>query len=79
MTPPIIKREHVRVSATPSRSPGASSRLLKGVGEKPRAGESGVRLLHEGEEVCAIEFTCKCGDVTVVELEYPVDSANEPN
>ena len=33
--------------------------------------EQTVRLLSEGGLVHAIEVTCRCGQVTVVELEYP--------
>ena len=30
-----------------------------------------VRLLETEQVVHAIEFTCSCGEVSVVELEYP--------
>jgi hypothetical protein len=71
MSLPIIKREHVQVSAAPAQAPLSVAKLLQGEGGELCAGEKGVRLLHEGEDVRAIEFTCACGDVTVVELQYP--------
>jgi hypothetical protein len=30
----------------------------------------GVRLVHVDGQVQAVEVTCRCGDVSVIELEY---------
>lgn len=68
MTHQIIKRAHVQVGQTASHTHGA------------RRGQSleaqGVRILRDGEDVRAIEITCACGEVTVVELQYPTDTTN---
>ncbi len=74
MTNPIIKRNHVQITALPKEGLGSSVRPLGG--DQPCQGQKGVRLLNDGGDVRAIEFTCACGEVTVLELQYPEDSAN---
>ena len=73
MPQPIIKRNRVQLSSPDSRTGSSDVRLLK----KPDAivplGEKAVRLLEEEGRVTAIEFTCSCGEVTVVELFYQDD------
>lgn len=66
MTPSIIKHDRVRIDA------GAPVAAFEPAPE-PCAGRSvpkGVRLLERDGRVHAIELTCACGDVSVVELDY---------
>ena len=76
----IIKKVNVQEVApgTGQRSGArASSGSQRRSGGNGRACEQGVRLLREAERVHAIEITCSCGEVTLVELEYP--AASESN
>ena len=64
----VIKRDRVRVGEsrrleTPSATPGA-----------PRAA-AGARLIQLEGNVQAIEVTCRCGTVSIVELELDADPA----
>jgi len=69
MTPTIIKRHRVRDGApAPAKvrsTPGAQSAA------QPGASDKSVRLLEQDGRVYAIELTCSCGDVSVIELDYP--------
>jgi hypothetical protein len=40
--------------------------------------EKAVRLLEDEGAVVAIELSCSCGEVTVVELEYAETPPTEP-
>lgn len=61
----IIKKTAVRMDASPVRRaprPGTGDAVCA---------EKSVELAHEGELVRAIQVTCSCGEVTVIELDYP--------
>ncbi len=77
MPQPIIKRSRVKLHAPEPCSSESGIRLLEGEDEGARNGEKAVRLLNEGGQVCAIEFTCSCGETTLVELLYPDDSPEQ--
>lgn len=60
----IVKKQFVQVDALadrPGQRQSASGSRCK----------KSVRLLRLGAVVQALELTCSCGEVTVVELEYP--------
>lgn len=64
----IIKRQNVRVeeqASTPSRRANGATH-----------GQKSVRLLELEGRVHALELRCACGEVTVVELDYP--DASQP-
>lgn len=56
----IIKK--AALAAAPARQPSPA--------RSPDCAQ-GVRLLREGGVVHAIEITCSCGEVALVELDYP--------
>ena len=56
----IIKK--AELAAAPARRPSPA---------RPEACAQGVRLLRERGLVHAIEITCSCGEVALVELDYP--------
>lgn len=56
----IIKK--AELAAAPARKPSPA---------RPQGCEPGVRLLRAGGVVHAIEITCSCGEVALVELDYP--------
>ena len=70
MTHQIIKRAHVHVGQPTSHASGV------GRGHGQTLAAQGVKLLREGDDVRAIEITCACGEITVVELQYPTDPSN---
>ncbi|HEX6886365.1 MAG TPA: hypothetical protein VF530_23520 [Planctomycetota bacterium] len=59
----IVKRQHVRLETSaacaPARAAGA-----------PAQSTPSVRLLRLDDETHALEFTCACGDVALIEIEY---------
>lgn len=68
-TPPrktaIVKRQHVRLE-TPACAPARAA-----VEHAPgTSGASSVRLLRLDDQTHALEFTCACGDVALIEIEY---------
>lgn len=67
LNPTIIKRNRVNVG-TGHESPTAGHRA-----KDPQASAHAkhVRLLEHEGRVRAIELTCSCGDVSVIELDYP--------
>jgi len=67
---PIIKRDRVRM--TSAERPHERNRARV---DGARASEKSVRLLEEQGQVRAIELTCDCGEVTVIELHYPDPAA----
>lgn len=75
MTHPIIKRDQVSLRAAPKTQNHAETRVLSGSHDHPAPGEKGVRLLEEDGEVRAIELVCSCGEVTLIQLEYPGQAA----
>jgi hypothetical protein len=66
----IIKSSNVRLDdSDPSGSPAPAV-----PNARPAAGgahEKRVELLRVGERVHALELTCSCGEITVIELDYP--------
>jgi hypothetical protein len=45
---------------------------------RPRAAHARrLEVLRVGERIQALELTCSCGEVTLVELDYPEDSPSE--
>jgi len=66
----IIKKELVRLAeagAPPAPTRGAAPRAAR----PPKA----VQLLRVGSRVRAVELTCSCGEKSVIEFEYPEDTA----
>jgi hypothetical protein len=68
----VIKRERIHSGPTP-RDPGRN-------GQKPTArpaARKGARLIHVDGRLQAIEVTCACGDVMVIEIEYESEAVPE--
>jgi hypothetical protein len=63
----VIKSERVLHTSGPPISRSKRS------GEGPH--EKSVRLVRLDGDVRALELTCSCGEVTLIELTYPDDSA----
>jgi hypothetical protein len=63
MQPIIIKNRNVRLERKAS----------------PCSADKTALLLEEKGVVVAIEFSCSCGEVTVVELEYPEPTPPKPS
>ena len=71
---PIIKGRFVCAAhpeAAPARGDGVRPSRTRASHEKR------LELLRIGQRVHALELTCSCGEVTLVELDYPEDSASE--
>ena len=68
----IIKSSNVRRD-DPDPSDGAPAPAVPNArpAAAPAQHEKRVELLRVGERVHALELTCSCGEVTVVELDYP--------
>lgn len=66
----IIKRELVRLAEAGAAPAGARATA-------PRAArhQKSVQLVRVGARVRALELVCSCGEKSVIELEYPDDSA----
>ncbi|MEQ1893556.1 MAG: hypothetical protein ABL998_13515 [Planctomycetota bacterium] len=65
----IIKREQVKVDG-----PGAqrAARTAAPAGSEPAcAGAASARLVRLDEHTQAIEFTCACGEVSLIEIQPP--------
>ena len=70
----IIKSSNVRLDdSDPSGSPAPAVPAASSVRPAlaPGAHEKRVELLRIGERVHALELTCSCGEITVIELDYP--------
>lgn len=66
----IIKSSNVRQDdsqASESPAPAVPSARLAADGAHAKQ----VELLRVGERVHALELTCSCGEVTLIELDYP--------
>jgi hypothetical protein len=61
----IIKREHVRIDGDRASDAHTPSALAPA---KARCGKKSVVLVEHAGEVRALEFTCGCGEVTLIEL-----------
>ncbi|MEM7306777.1 MAG: hypothetical protein AAF682_08905 [Planctomycetota bacterium] len=66
----IIKRDNVRLEAAPPAAAAARA----GEGEARCAPQTDARLLRVDGVVRAIEVTCSCGEVTVLELAVQLDA-----
>lgn len=71
----VIKKEQVRVgeSAEAAAETGANGSSTASVARSPHAHGPrgpGVRLVRIDGRVQAIELTCRCGDVSVLEIDY---------
>lgn len=66
----IIKKQLVRLGqpGEPGQSPARTA------GARPGRQRKAVQLLRVAQQVVALELTCSCGEVSVVEFEYPTDS-----
>ena len=61
----VIKREQVRVDEHEARTGRAATQERTGAcAAQPR-----VRLLQLDEHTQAIEFTCPCGEVSLIEIQ----------
>jgi len=69
---PIIKREHVRMTGAAQPHDRKRDRA-----DCAPPTEKSVRLLEQQGQVRAIELTCDCGEVTVIELQYPDRAAEK--
>ena len=58
----VIKKECVRIDRNGTVHVGGSSR--------PAHRVPGVRLIRLDGRVHSIELTCRCGDVSILEIEY---------
>lgn len=67
MNPAIIKRTRVQLDAQPARPSAAAGASTAAASHSDKS----VRLLEHEGRVRAIELTCSCGDVSVIELDYP--------
>lgn len=72
MEPTILKRDRVRVAPLVPRDFGAAPRAaVPAPAPAPLpACEKSVRPVRDGATVVALELTCSCGEVTVIELTY---------
>jgi hypothetical protein len=64
----IIKKELVRLAEAGAQAPQPAA-------ARPARHAKGVQLLRVGARVRALELTCSCGERSVIELEYPDESA----
>jgi hypothetical protein len=60
---PVLKRDHVVVESGPRRPHAAAP-------THGTAAAKSARLIVVGGEVRGIEFTCDCGERSVIELEF---------
>jgi hypothetical protein len=58
----VIKRDQVQLAG-----PGGPPRSQPAPGV-PAAPAAGVRLVRLGEDLQALEFTCSCGEVSLIEI-----------
>jgi hypothetical protein len=64
--PAVLKRAQVRLEAAASAAPRA---LPSGAAPEPAAHAPRVRLVRLDEHAQALEFTCACGEVSLIEIE----------
>lgn len=64
MKPGILKRQSIEAVPQPSRSEREDA------GNRPRRCAKSVRLVEDAGVPRAIEVTCSCGEVTLVELAF---------
>lgn len=74
MQPVIIKRERVALGAPPPRPErNAQAASCSSTPAKPS-----LRAVEQDGVVVALELTCSCGEVSLVELRYPADPEARP-
>lgn len=64
----ILKRDQVKLDEAglrPTRPGGVPA------GERPCAAGASARLVRLDEHTQAIEFTCACGEVSLIEIQPP--------
>lgn len=61
----VIKRDHVRVEEGPVRSRPRPTPSGSACAGSPR-----VRLVDVDASTQAFEFTCACGEVSLIEIQY---------
>jgi len=61
----IIKREQVRLEESDARRRRAPGPRAPSSSDAPR-----VRLVDLDERTQAFEFTCSCGEVSLIEVQY---------
>jgi len=66
----IIKRERVQVEPGRRAATVASGKTGTCVAPATHGSGKQVRLLREEDVVRAVELTCSCGEVTLIELSY---------
>lgn len=70
----IIKRSEVKFAES-----GAVERRAPGQDSPPRCvAKKNAALVEEAGRAVAIEVTCSCGEVTIVELEFKGTPASAP-
>ena len=62
----IIKRADVKVDEP---GPRRSARAGAAAGERACTGAASARLVRLDEHTQAIEFTCACGEVSLIEIQ----------
>jgi len=70
----IIKKELVRLAEAGAQTPLPTGAARASAARTARHAKS-VQLLRVGARVRALELSCSCGERSVIELEYPDDSA----
>ena len=71
---PIIKSRFVHLTEPGGAAGADAPRAALPAAARARGRcEKRVELLREGERVHALEITCSCGEVTLIELDYPED------
>lgn len=74
MEPVIIKRARVALGAAAPRQEKGSQPTSCANGPSRRT----LRAVEQDGVVVAIELTCSCGEVSLVELRYPNDAEVRP-
>lgn len=67
----IIKKELVRLGEPAASGDNA---LARPAAARPGRHKKAVKLVRVGQRVAALELTCSCGEVSVVEFDYPEDN-----
>jgi hypothetical protein len=73
--PPVIKAQRVIAGDAAAREEPKAP--LPGRAKAHSRAEKKVRLVHVDGVPTAIEFTCACGEVSVIELELPESPGRE--
>jgi hypothetical protein len=65
----ILKRDQVKLDESATRRPARASNAPGG--ERNCASGASARLVRLDERTQAIEFTCACGEVSLIEIQPP--------